>query len=227
MQNIWENVRIFFLAISIVLICMSYTSTNPFLMMFMHLYISTLPFTSLYKTVHLWFYIHSIIFLQICTSPTNVLKGPLGCTPCSKESNCFFQIASVYICLADRQNLGQQLILITYHSAQLSDFTGEQHSSNMEINWFDVVCCFKRAGLQCKISWLYFDLIQISIHHFLSTLLFSNYKSIKPTILTPWHTSHDVSNLFKSKMVLRSELPRPPTHHPLLSLPEKCHWNLP
>lgn len=41
------------------------------------------------------------------------------------------------------------------------------------------------------------------------------------------HTSHGVSNLFNSKMVLRSELPRPPTHHPLLSSPEKCHWNLP
>ena len=44
-----------------------------------------------------------IILPQIYTSPTNVLKGPLRCTPRSNESNCFFQIASVYICLADKQ----------------------------------------------------------------------------------------------------------------------------
>ena len=112
-----------------------------------------------------------------------------------------------------------------HHSAQLSDFRGEQHSSNMEIKWLDLVCCCKQAGLLCKISGLYFGLIQLSIHHFLSTFLFTNYKAVKPNILSPWHTSHNVSNLFKSKMVLRPEPPRPPTHHPLLSSPEKCHWN--
>ena len=137
-----------------------------------------------YAKQYIYCFISTVIFLQIYTSPTNVLKGPLRCTPRSNESNCFFQIASVYICLADKQNLEQQLVLIRYHSAQLSDFTGEQHSSNMEINWFDVACCCKQAGLLCKISGLYFDLVQLCRHHFLSTLLFTNYKSVKPNILS-------------------------------------------